>query len=328
MINILIVAKGNNSQVLSDFFSPEKGFKVIGRAQDSNGAKYFLGSHKKVFTVFDYSNEMENVFKELLREVQKNNAKLIVICDTVKQGFGLLEKGADDICIRPKVDSRNEWRSFFTSISAKIKKAAQDYDKEPRALKNKYTKPVESIIAIGSSTGGTECVLQILKAMPENAPPILVVQHMPPVFTALYSKRLDGECRISVWEAKDGDVLENGLALIAPGDKQMCLATKNGGYIVNCTVEEPFGGHIPAVDVLFNSVAKIAPKKAIGVILTGMGKDGAKGLLAMREGGSFTLGQNEESCIVYGMPKAAYDIGAVMRQGSPENIINAILGYI
>ena len=328
MTNILIIARGNSSQILNDFFSTEKEFKVIGTAQDKVGAKYLLSIHKKVFVVFDYSEDISGDFYDCLKIIHSNNAKLIAICDNVKQGFSLLEKGADDICVRPKDGSINERRAFFISLSSKIKKVVRDYDKDPRVLKNKSTKPVESIIAIGSSTGGTECILQILKAMPVNAPPILIVQHMPPVFTALYSQRLHGECKISVWEAKDGDTLENGLALIAPGDKQMRLNNKRGKYIVNCTVEEPFGGHIPSVDVLFNSVAELAPKKTIGIILTGMGKDGAKGLLAMRGAGAYTMGQDEKSCIVYGMPKVAYDVGAVMRQGNPEAIINTILANI
>jgi len=328
MTNILIIAKGNRAWILNDFFASDKDFNVIGTAQDKERAKYLLGTGRKAFVIFDYDEDISGIFYDILESVKSNNANIIAICDNVKQGFGLLEKGVDDICVRPKGESVNERRSLFTSLSAKIKKVISDNDKEPRALKNKYAKPVETIIAIGSSTGGTECILQILKAMPADAPPILIVQHMPPVFTALYSARLHSECKISVWEAKDGDTLENGLALLAPGDKQMRLVNRNGKYSVSCSVEAPFGGHIPAVDVLFNSIARLAPDKAIGVILTGMGKDGAKGLLAMREAGAYTLGQDEQSCIVYGMPKAAYDIGAVMRQGSPETIINATFTQI
>ena len=328
MTNILIIAKGNNSQILGDFVSTEKDFKVIGIAQDKAGLNNLLSMYKKVFVIFDYSDDIGSDFKDYLKIIQDENAKLIAICDSVKQGFGLLEKGADDICVRPKDGSINERRAFFVSLSTKIKKVVRNYGRDPRILKNKFEKPVEKIIAIGSSTGGTECILQILKAMPADAPPIVVVQHMPPVFTALYSTRLHGECKISVWEAKDGDTLENGLALIAPGDKQMRLNCEKDKYIVNCTVEEPYGGHIPSVDVLFNSVAEYAPKKSMGIILTGMGKDGARGLLAMREAGAYTMGQDEKSSIVYGMPKVAYDMGAVMRQGSPEVIINTILANI
>ncbi len=125
---------------------------------------------------------------------------------------------------------------------------------------------------------------------------------------------------MTVWEAGDGDKLENGLAFIAPGDMHMELTKKSDGYYVKCYKGEPFGGHIPSVDVLFNSVARVSGKNAVGVILTGMGKDGANGLLKMREAGAFTIGQNKESSIVYGMPKAAYDIGAVSVQADPGGI--------
>ena len=328
MTNILIIAKGSNSQILNDFFSSEKEFTVIGIAQNKKGAEALLSTCKKAFVIFDYNEDMESVFQDCLKSIQSNNAKVIAICDNVKQGFELLGKGADDICIRLKVDGINERRSFFMSLSGKIRKIVRDSGKGLRVLKNKYENPIDCVIVLGSSTGGTECVLQILKAMPAEAPPILVVQHMPPVFTSLYSQRLHGECAISVWEARDGDTLENGLALIAPGDKQMRLNKKNNKYIVNCTVEKPVSGHMPSVDVLFHSVAKLMPQKAIGIILTGMGKDGAEGLLAMRAAGACTLGQDEKSSIVYGMPKAAYDINAVIHQGNPGAIINRILAYI
>lgn len=181
-------------------------------------------------------------------------------------------------------------------------------------IRSKKTEKSGKIIAIGSSTGGTETVLEILKQLPAGSPPVLVVQHMPPVFTKIYATRLHNNCTMSVWEARDGDELRPGLVLIAPGELQMSLERRDGKLIVRCLEGEKVNGHCPSVDVLFSSVAKVSGKKALGVILTGMGADGAKGLLEMRQAGAFTLGQDEKSAVVYGMPKAAHEIGAVAKQ--------------
>lgn len=168
-----------------------------------------------------------------------------------------------------------------------------------------------TIIAIGASTGGTESVLKILKEFPANSPAILIVQHMPPVFTKMYADRLDKICNINVKEACHKDEIKPGWAYLAPGDLQMRLISENGKLFVNVLGGEKVSGHKPSVDVLFKSVANVMGKKAIGVIMTGMGKDGAKGLLEMKNAGAYTIGENEETCVVYGMPMEAKKIGAV-----------------
>lgn len=176
------------------------------------------------------------------------------------------------------------------------------------------------LIAIGSSTGGTEAVFAFLTKLPQDMPPILIVQHMPPVFTKLYADRLNVNCKIEVREAANGDELYPGLALIAPGDRQMCLTRRGGKLAVECVRTDKVSGHCPSVDLLFETVAAAMGDKATGVIMTGMGKDGAQGMLKMHDRGAYTIGQDPESCIVYGMPKAAFDLGAVDIQAPPEKI--------
>lgn len=170
------------------------------------------------------------------------------------------------------------------------------------------------IVAMGASTGGTEAIFEVIKHFRRDIPGVVIVQHMPPGFTKMYAERLNNQCEVAVKEAQTGDQVVQGRVLIAPGDVQMKLVKVGNGYQVECRGTEKVSGHCPSVDVLFRSVAKAAGKKAIGVILTGMGGDGAEGLLEMRKAGALTVGQNESSCVVYGMPKVAYDIGAVQHQ--------------
>jgi len=192
----------------------------------------------------------------------------------------------------------------------------------PSALKVRNTR---SVIAIGASTGGTEAILSVIKDFPTNTPGIVIVQHMPPVFTRLYAERLDKTCKMSVKEAQHGDRVEPGRVLIAAGDKHMRLRNDGAGYSVACETGEKVSGHMPSVDVLFESVAKCAGSNAIGVILTGMGADGAKMLLQMRKEGSYTIGQDQDSCVVYGMPMVAYNIGGVADQMPLSKIPAAIV---
>jgi possible glutamate methylesterase protein len=184
------------------------------------------------------------------------------------------------------------------------------------------------LIAMGASTGGTEALLAVLKELPGNLPPIVITQHMPPVFTEMYAERLDRLCAMEVREAKDGDALYPGLCLIAPGGLQMRVHRDVLGARVSCKEEDKVSGHCPSVDVLFHSVAEEYKSSAVGILLTGMGKDGAKGLLAMHEQGAYTLGQDEKSSVVYGMPMEAYKLGAVSQQGNLQQIAQYLLQKI
>ena len=181
-----------------------------------------------------------------------------------------------------------------------------------------FPKNYFQLIAMGASTGGTEALLAVLEKLPGNLPPIVITQHMPPVFTNMYAERLNRICKMEVREAKDGDPLYPGLCLIAPGGLQMQVLKDSSGMRVECKEGEKVSGHCPSIDYLFSSVAKA----------TGMGKEGANGLLSMHEAGAYTLGQDEKSSIVYGMPMAAYKLGAVDRQGNLLEIANYLLSAI
>ena len=189
------------------------------------------------------------------------------------------------------------------------------------------TDPTEAaidLIAIGASTGGTEALSSILTRLRPPLPGIVIVQHIPPMFSRLLSERLDNECALSVKEAVTGDIVEPNHVYIAPGSKHMTIKNYGGQMILHCNPGPPVHSVCPSVDILFNSVAREIREKALGVLLTGMGKDGAEGLLHMREQGSHTLGQDEATCTVYGMPKAAFELGAVEKQLPLDDIPTAI----
>lgn len=181
------------------------------------------------------------------------------------------------------------------------------------------------IITMGASTGGTEALLAILEKLPGNLPPIVITQHMPPIFTNMYAERLNRICKMEVREAKDQDRLYPGLCLIAPGGLQMQVVKDREGLKVSCLEGEKVSGHCPSIDYLFSSVAKECGEHAVGILLTGMGRDGAHGLLLMHEKGAYTLGQDEESSVVYGMPMEAYKLGAVDKQGNLSQIADYLL---
>lgn len=180
------------------------------------------------------------------------------------------------------------------------------------------------IVALGASAGGTAAISQVVTSLPENVPGVLVVQHMPKDFTAIFAKNLNKKSHIPVREARDGDVVLPGTVYIAPGDRHMTLCKRGAVYGLRCGAGEKVSGHRPSVDVLFDSVAATAGPAAVGVILTGMGGDGAAGLLHMREAGAYTIGQDQATCVVYGMPEVAHSLGAVCVQRPIQEIAGEI----
>ncbi len=185
-----------------------------------------------------------------------------------------------------------------------------------------------TIIGLGASTGGTEATLAVLEKLPANIPGIVITQHMPEGFTEMYAQRLNRICSMEVREAKNGDEIHPGLALIAPGGKQMEVVRSGRSYMVQVHPGAKVSGHCPSVDVLFSSIAKNVLINKVGIIMTGMGRDGADGLLSMRQSGAFTIGQDKESCVVYGMPMVAYNIGAVCTQASCDNIPSVLMNHL
>ena len=321
-MKVVIFSQGEMAKVLYKIFQDNGKYQVAGTTYAFLELTRMLDLHKKLIIVLDISRN-EGVFPGVFALAKTKSMKVLVICSSVKQGFDILGKGAHEMVSIPK---DIESKSFGQNLLSKVSKLDKEYDESnQRRLKHNFNKNIGKIICIGSSTGGTEVIMKILKAMPPDSPPVLIVQHMPVVFTNMYAKRLDQECKISVWEAKDGDELKMGLALIAEGDKHMRLIKRNNKFMVSCAKGAAVSGHVPSVDVLFESAANMAGKISVGVILTGMGGDGAKGLLKMREAGAITISQDQKSCVVYGMPKVAHDIGASAMQGNPDEIIKMLL---
>lgn len=222
-------------------------------------------------------------------------------------------KAAEDLCAVIRVAARRK-----VNMRAPIAAVAASPARKPAPVCD----PAEDrLIAIGASTGGVEALIAMLSSFPERCPPTVITQHMPALFTKPFAARLDRLCAPRVQEATHGAPIEPGLIYVAPGGKaHLTVRGRPGSLRCHLVESDTVNGHRPSVDVLFDSVAASAGAKSAGVILTGMGQDGAKGLLAMRQAGALTLGQSEESCIVYGMPKVAFNIGAVQKQSSLQNI--------
>ena len=197
--------------------------------------------------------------------------------------------------------------------------------KKTNIIKNNVSYNSKNIIAIGASMGGVDAIRHVLRELPLGLPGIVITQHMPPIFTKKYAQRLDKECSIKVVEGKHGDLVLTGHAYIAPGGYQMGIVRENNKYILDIKKAEKVSGHCPSVDYLFESVAIHAKNNSIATILTGMGNDGAKGLLSIKNAGGYTIGQNKETCVVYGMPMAAKNIGAVLKEVPLEAIPNLIV---
>jgi two-component system chemotaxis response regulator CheB len=186
----------------------------------------------------------------------------------------------------------------------------------------------EKLIIVGASTGGTEAIKNFLSQMPTDCPGILITQHMPEGFTKSFAKRLDGLCKIAVAEAQGGERILPGHAYIAPGHSHMLLARSGANYVTQLDDSPPVNRHRPSVDVLFRSAAKFAGKNAVGVILTGMGKDGAEGMLEMKQAGAYNFAQDEATCVVFGMPREAIAVGAVDEVAPLNDLPSKVLSYL
>jgi two-component system chemotaxis response regulator CheB len=264
-----------------------------------------------------------------LRKVMAENPLPVVICSEFvgegsEQAFRALEQGAVDLITKPRVGLRNFVEESALMIVDTIRGAAgaRASLRVAAAPKTATLRPIprqqpatvrrsDQVIAIGASTGGTEALRELLASLPADMPGILIVQHMPANFTRSFAARLNQFCAMEVREARNGDALCRGRVLIAPGDQHMQLVTKPDGFAVQLSSGPLVSRHRPSIDVLFRSCAEVQPERAAGVLLTGMGEDGAEGLLRMRKSGAITFAQDEASCAVFGMPKAALRLHAV-----------------
>lgn len=307
-------------EILSRGVASDPRIEVVDVAVDPYDAVEKIIRYKPDVMTCDVEMPKMNGIEFIRRLLPQYPLPVIVVSSVSGVVFDAMDAGAVDFVAKPDVKSAKSVERFIHEMIHKIKIASVAKvlipvgEKAPQAVAKKLSKDANKVIAIGASTGGTEAISSILMQLPENSPGIVVVQHIPPVFSRMFSERLNATTNLDVKEAVTGDYVERGRVLIAPGDQHMKLVRSGDKYKVHCFKGEKVNNHRPSVDVLFESVAKEARENAIGIILTGMGYDGAKGLLAMKRKGALTIGQDEKSCVVYGMPRVAYNIGAVEKQ--------------
>lgn len=294
-----------------------------------------LQKHPDVMTLDIEMPRMSGI--EFLKQLMPQFPMPVVVVSTLSDRvFDAMDAGAVDFVSKPSGMRAQDIENFVrTELNVKIKIAsvAKLGNKKRAGFEGGVFRGAgvtysKRVIAIGASTGGTEAVYSIIKQFGPDIPGVVVVQHMPPGFTAMYANRLNNQCTVRVKEAADGDQVLPGQVLIAAGDKHMRVVRSGGGYAVSCKVGDKVSGHCPSVDVLFDSVAQAVGKSAVGVICTGMGEDGARGLLAMRTAGAETIGQDASTCVVYGMPKVAFERGAVSYQVKLEDIAKKVYSLI
>lgn len=295
----------------------DPNIEVVAQAGDAYEARDAIVKYRPDVMTLDVELPRMSGIEFLRKLMPQYPLPVVMISSLNGKVFDALEAGAVDFVNKPANLNREQLNTFLTQeLAAKVKiastaKVGKLKRVDADSVSGHINANKDRIVAIGASTGGTEAIFEVVKRFKRDIPGVVIVQHMPPGFTKMYADRLNNQCEVAVKEATTGDRVLPGQVLIAPGDRQMKLVKVAGAYQVECAGTEKVSGHCPSVDVLFSSVAKAAGKNAVGVILTGMGGDGAKGLLEMRNAGAQTIGQDEATCVVYGMPKVAYDIGAV-----------------
>ena len=302
----------------------DPAIQVVGTARDPFEARDAILALKPDVMTLDIELPRMNGIEFLRKLMPQYPLPVVVISSLSDKVFDAMNAGAVDFVAKPAVSSRKQLEDFVRNellVKIKIASSARISNIKKSVMLNHANPERMSVnrgnlvVAIGASTGGTEATSAVVRQFGTDIPGIVCVQHMPPGFTQMYAKRLDDECQIRVKEAETGDRVLPGHMLIAPGgDRHMRLVKVGGSYQVEIKPGPRVNGHCPSVEALFDSVAKAAGPDAVGIILTGMGGDGAKGLLAMRKAGARTIGQDESTCVVYGMPKVAYDLGAVEYQ--------------
>jgi two-component system chemotaxis response regulator CheB len=345
-------------QVLTSLLSKDPDIEVVGSAPDPFIAREKIKAlHPDVLTLDVEMPKMDGL--TFLEKLMRGHPMPVVMVSSLTEAgcqttLRALELGAVDFMAKPKIDLREGMEEVAQDLIIKVKAAAQARVR-PLSVKREASKSgtdvvsrtsfhasrftndapsgamiktTDTIIAIGASTGGTEAVKEVLMALPPNTPPILITQHMPERFTKTWADRMNQLCRISVKEAEDGGSVLPGHALVAPGSYHMTLVRSGARYTVRINQDPPVNRHRPSVDVLFASVAQYAGANAVGVILTGMGGDGAKEMLTMKQAGAFTIAQDEASCVVFGMPKEAIKLGGVDKVLPLSEIPAAIVAYV
>ncbi|OIP03318.1 MAG: chemotaxis response regulator protein-glutamate methylesterase [Bacteroidetes bacterium CG2_30_32_10] len=336
-------------QTLTSIFQSDKEIEVIGVASDP-----YIAAHKiqdEIPDVITLDIEMPRMDGlTFLRKIMTQHPIPVVIISSLTEkgsqtAIRALEYGAIDIITKPKLDTKKFFEESKIRLCDAVKAAAISKIERKKmitptlgvtpklsadvilqkAQQTSMLKTTELVVAVGASTGGTEALREFLEALPHDSPGIIIVQHMPEMFTRSFANRLNELCRITVKEAENNDSVLRGRALIAPGNYHMLLKRSGARYYVEIKSGPLVNRHRPSVDVLFRSTAKYAGANAIGIIMTGMGDDGAKGLLEMKEAGAFTIAQDEKSCVVFGMPKEAIKLGGVDKILPLEHIANFVI---
>lgn len=330
--------------LLTEMINQQKDLEVVGAAPDPLIAREMIKQLNPDVLTLDVEMPKMDGLDFLEKLMRLRPMPVLMVSTLTERGSEItlraLELGATDFVTKPKTAITEGMREYSSIIADKIRTAAKakiaclQRSAKPAAqsetlgmLKNPLISS-EKLIIIGASTGGTEAIKSFLLQMPSDCPGILITQHMPAGFTKSFANRLDSLCKISVKEAVDGERVLPGHAYIAPGDKHLLLARSGANYITKLSDAEPVNRHKPSVDVLFDSAATNAGKNAIGVILTGMGKDGAAGMARMKEAGAFNYAQNEESCVVYGMPREAVAHGGVDEVAHLTELPKLVLTYL
>ena len=312
--------------LLTEIINGAPDLEVVGAAPDPIAAREMIKSlHPDVLTLDVEMPRMDGL-EFLDRLMRLRPMPVVMISSLTERGSEVtlqaLEMGAVDFVAKPRAENVTALQLYADEIREKIR-AARDAHLTRRigTAVPKASAPAgpgfssrvlqESVIAIGASTGGTEAIREVLGALPPEVPGIVMAQHMPESFTGSFARRLDSLSRLTVVESQGGERIVPGHAYLAPGHSHLLVKRVGGHFVTELSQSEPVNRHRPSVDVLFRSVAEHAKGRAIGVILTGMGKDGAQGMLEMRKAGAWNIGQDEESCVVYGMPREAASIGAV-----------------
>jgi two-component system chemotaxis response regulator CheB len=321
--------------LLSALLSADPEIDVVGTASDPHIARERIKAlNPDVVTLDIEMPRMDGL--TFLRKIMTLRPTPVVMVSTLTQAgaeitLEALEIGAVDFVAKLSDLSRGR-DALAAELQAKVKAAARTRvgmrrmpAVAPRARVGGGGRAAEKLLVIGASTGGVEALKVLLLGMPADCPPTLITQHMPPRFTAAFANRLDRECAMRVSEAVSGEPLEPGHVYVAPGSHHLEVRREGGRARCVLTDGPPVSGHRPSVDVLFRSAARHLPRSTIGVILTGMGKDGAEGLLELRKAGAITFGQDEQSSLIYGMPRVAFERGAVVRQYPLERLAAAIM---
>ncbi|MBF6988363.1 MULTISPECIES: protein-glutamate methylesterase/protein-glutamine glutaminase [Cupriavidus] len=311
--------------LMTEIINSQPDMEVVGTAPDPLVARDLIKRLNPDVLTLDVEMPRMDGLDFLERLMRLRPMPVLMVSSLTERGSEItmraLELGAVDFVTKPKLGIRDGLIEYTDTIADKLRAASRARVRAaaqpaagvaaPAPILRSPLLSTEKLIILGASTGGTEAIKEFLMPLPPDSPAVMIVQHMPAGFTRSFAQRLDGLCRVTVKEAEHGERVLPGHAYIAPGDSHLRLARSGANYVAHLSQEAPVNRHRPSVDVLFDSAAEHGGKNVIGVILTGMGKDGARGMLRMREAGAYNLAQDEHTCIVFGMPKEAIATGGV-----------------